>query len=59
MTVDATPDPDGNDGATPNDMIPVTVSVGENDNDNNFVEEHSANIRGNVKASTPTMTIQA
>ncbi|MBK8347126.1 MAG: carboxypeptidase regulatory-like domain-containing protein [Saprospiraceae bacterium] len=50
--VDATPDPDGNDGATPNDMIPVTVSVGENDNDNNFVEEQLANIRGNVKADT-------
>ncbi|MBK8348740.1 MAG: hypothetical protein IPL08_14420 [Saprospiraceae bacterium] len=50
--VDATPDPDGNDGATPNDMIPVTVGVGEDDNDNNFVEEQLANIRGNVKADT-------
>ncbi|MBK8668564.1 MAG: carboxypeptidase regulatory-like domain-containing protein, partial [Saprospiraceae bacterium] len=50
--VDTTPDPDGNDGATPNDMIPVTVTAGEADNDNNFVEEQLANIRGNVKADT-------
>jgi len=48
--VDATPDPDGNDGATPNDMIPVTLTAGENDNDNNFVEEQPGNIRGNVTA---------
>ncbi|MBK9743571.1 MAG: carboxypeptidase regulatory-like domain-containing protein [Saprospiraceae bacterium] len=50
--VDATPDPDGNDGATPNDMIPVTVTAGEADNDNNLVEEQTANIRGNVTADT-------
>ena len=50
--VDATPDPDGNDGTTPNDMIPVTVTAGENDNDNNLVEEQTANIRGNVTADT-------
>lgn len=42
--VDDTPDPDGNDGATPNDMIPVTVTAGENDNDNNFVEANLASI---------------
>ncbi|KZS01185.1 Uncharacterized protein APZ42_002232, partial [Daphnia magna] len=48
--VDATPDPDGNDGSTPNDMIPVTVGPGEADNDNNFVEEQFGNIRGNVTA---------
>ncbi|MFZ1749419.1 MAG: SdrD B-like domain-containing protein [Saprospiraceae bacterium] len=50
--VDATPDPDGNDGSTPNNMIPVTLTVGENDNDNNFVEEQLGNIRGNVTADT-------
>jgi hypothetical protein len=50
--VDATPDPDGNDGTTPNDMIPVTVTAGEADNDNNLVEEQTANIRGNVTADT-------
>ena len=50
--VDATPDPDGNDGTTPNDMIPVTVTASEADNDNNFVEEQPGNIRGNVKIDT-------
>ncbi|MFN8338850.1 MAG: SdrD B-like domain-containing protein [Saprospiraceae bacterium] len=65
---DATPDPDGADGTTPNDMIPVTVTPGENDNDNNFVEEQPGNIRGNVTADTnndnvgdtpmPNVTIQ-
>jgi len=37
--VDETPDPDGNDGATPNDVIPVVVDAGESDEDNNFVED--------------------
>jgi len=50
--VDATPDPDGTDGATPNNVIPVVLTAGENDNDNNFVEEQPANIRGNVTADT-------
>ncbi|MBK7701159.1 MAG: hypothetical protein IPJ39_21755 [Saprospiraceae bacterium] len=50
--VDATPDPDGNDGTTPNDMIPVTVTAGENDNDNNLVEEQTGSIRGTVTKDT-------
>jgi protocatechuate 3,4-dioxygenase beta subunit len=36
---DTTPDPDGDDGAAPNDEIPVTVDAGEDDADNDFVEE--------------------
>ncbi|MBK7701160.1 MAG: hypothetical protein IPJ39_21760 [Saprospiraceae bacterium] len=45
-------DPDGNDGSTPNDMIPVTVTAGENDNDNNLVEEQTGSIRGTVTKDT-------
>ena len=37
-------DPDGDDGAIPNDQIPVTVVSGESDEDNNFVEEELASI---------------
>src|SRR5690606_16881601 len=36
--VDGTPDPDGNDGATPNEKIPVVLAPGETDADNDFVE---------------------
>ncbi|MBL0100824.1 MAG: hypothetical protein IPP49_12945 [Saprospiraceae bacterium] len=50
--VDATPDPDGNDGTTPNNAIPVVLTAGENDNDNNFVEEQPGSISGTVTADT-------
>ncbi|MDF1694846.1 MAG: SdrD B-like domain-containing protein [Saprospiraceae bacterium] len=38
MSVNAN-DPDGDDGFAPNDMIPVILMSGEDDEDNNFVEE--------------------
>jgi len=50
-SVDAN-DPDGDDGATPNDEIPVTVVSGESDADNDFVEEQLGSIWGNVSADT-------
>jgi len=36
--VDGTPDPDGDDGPTPNEKIPVVLDPGEDDADNDFVE---------------------
>ncbi|HJW31530.1 MAG TPA: hypothetical protein VJ508_20010, partial [Saprospiraceae bacterium] len=36
--VDATPDPDGDDGSTPDNNIPVVLAPNENDADNNFVD---------------------
>ena len=43
MSVDAN-DPDGDDGFAPNDMIPVTLLSGEDDEDNDFIEEQLVSI---------------
>ena len=45
---DDTPDPDGADGETANDEIPVVLLAGEVDADNNFVEELPGEIAGTV-----------
>ena len=37
--VDGTPDPDGDDGATPNEKVQVVLAPGEIDADNDFVED--------------------
>ena len=48
---DSTPDPDGADGLV-NDMIPVTLTAGEADVDNDFVDEQEGAISGTVMADT-------
>ena len=49
--IDATPDPDGDDGLI-NDEIPVTLAPAEIDADNNFVDELVGTISGTVLTDT-------
>ena len=48
---DSSPDPDGADGLV-DDMIPVTLTAGEADVDNNFIDEQEGAISGFVMADT-------
>ena len=48
----AAPDTDGNDGATPNNVIPVVLDAGELDADNDFVDEELGSISGTVLEDT-------
>ena len=52
-STDPVNDPDGDDsGLGANDLIPVTLEAGEDDDDNDFVEEELGTISGDVTADT-------